>query len=204
MNIGLIKKYKTEFDHLLNGGKLLFCNIHEKKWINLTDRHWSAGLSTTMIVINDEYVEFRKALAEGKTIEFKHPQCGFADWQIVTEDHIFQSIVCGREYRIKQEQFKVGDFVKLNNDIAIVSKIIDGLIDHLTYKGNFYLPKQNDTITKWKPQAGEICWFTDDKHKQSILGTFEKMEGSSFKNKYWGAWRYCEPFLNSKPSWFNN
>lgn len=67
MNKELILKYKTEFDHWLNGGKLR----HKAygKW-EQTNNIWSCRTADiAAVVIDDEYVEFRKALAEGKTIQ---------------------------------------------------------------------------------------------------------------------------------------
>ena len=102
MNKTLILQYKVEFDCWLNGGKLLYKNKDLDVWFGIGEAVW--GLSTSdvrTIIINDEYVEFRKALAEVKTVEFKHPQVNFNDWEIVTSDHIFQSVIPGREYRIR-------------------------------------------------------------------------------------------------------
>ena len=67
MNKELILKYKTEFDHWLNGGKLR----HKAygKW-EQTNNIWSCRTADiAAVVIDDQYVEFRKALAEGKTIQ---------------------------------------------------------------------------------------------------------------------------------------
>ena len=60
MNKELIKKYKKEFDHwLLDGGELIY--HYAVGWEPITG--W--GLPTeTIIVINDEYVEFRKKICE--------------------------------------------------------------------------------------------------------------------------------------------
>ena len=77
MNRELIKKYKKEFDYWLdNPNDLLFkSNIDkESKWRKLyadgDDWTWTDH-NKIQIVINDNYVEFRKALAEGKTIQTK-------------------------------------------------------------------------------------------------------------------------------------
>ena len=102
MNKELIKKYKTEFDHWLNGGKLL-AKPNIKGWINYYGEDIWTHSAETLIVIDDEYSMFRKALIEGKIVEFKHPQVGDDEWEIVTPEHLFQSVVPGREYRIKPE-----------------------------------------------------------------------------------------------------
>lgn len=67
MNKELILKYKTEFDHWLNGGKLR----HKAygKW-EQTNNIWSCRTADiAAVVIDDQYVEFRKALAEGKVVQ---------------------------------------------------------------------------------------------------------------------------------------
>lgn len=73
MNKALVKKYKKEFDHWLNDGTLLMANKNIKSWITLTNNTWDVEenfINDLLIVINDEYAEFRKALAEGKTVEY--------------------------------------------------------------------------------------------------------------------------------------
>ena len=68
MNKELIKKYKAEFDHWLNGGELLYAYIDGTfswKNMNAIDKN----ISKVLIVINDEYATYRKALAEGKIVE---------------------------------------------------------------------------------------------------------------------------------------
>ena len=69
MNKELIKKYKAEFDHWLNGGKLLIRNNDENIWINMTEAHWDMNHETVSIIINDEFSELRKALCDGETID---------------------------------------------------------------------------------------------------------------------------------------
>jgi len=70
MNINLIKKYKKEFDHWLDGGKLLYRNSPDNgidsTWHNAdTNKDIFTDKYRIEIVIDDEYVEFRKALVEG-------------------------------------------------------------------------------------------------------------------------------------------
>lgn len=80
MNKELIKKYKMAFEHWLNGGELLYSYIDDKLlWKNIDEidknvypiyrRNPFQISEYHIIIINDEYVEFRKALAEGKTVE---------------------------------------------------------------------------------------------------------------------------------------
>ena len=69
MNKELILKYKTEFDHWLNGGELLIRNKDEDIWITMTEVHWDMNYKTVSIIINDEFSDLRKALCSDKTID---------------------------------------------------------------------------------------------------------------------------------------
>ncbi len=77
MNKELIKKYKKEFDYWLdNPDNLLFYDEHHNGWYNLhCDYQWNCTLEEIKefgkygYVINDSYSIYRKALAEGKTIQ---------------------------------------------------------------------------------------------------------------------------------------
>ena len=84
MNKELIKKYKVEFDYWINGG-----NIQAYYKLDNTPKWWtdkesldyygddnfnnvienSLDTDDVLVVIDDEYIEFRRALAEGKTIQ---------------------------------------------------------------------------------------------------------------------------------------
>ena len=73
------RRNKKEFDYWLdNKNGLLFYDEHHNGWYNLHDDYqWNCTIEEVEefgkygYVINDEYVEFRKALAEGKIIQTK-------------------------------------------------------------------------------------------------------------------------------------
>lgn len=105
MNKELILKYKTEFDHWLNGGKLR----HKAygKW-EQTNNIWSCRTADiAAVVIDDQYVEFRKALAEGKTIQIAglnpiaHPTI-YKNSYVDMEGGLFDKAI--ELYRIKSEE----------------------------------------------------------------------------------------------------
>lgn len=105
MNKELILKYKTEFDHWLNGGKLR----HKAygKW-EQTNNIWSCRTADiAAVVIDDQYVEFRKALAEGKTIQIAglnptaHPTIYKKYSYVDMEGGLFDKAI--ELYRIKEE-----------------------------------------------------------------------------------------------------
>ena len=105
MNKDVIKKYKAEFEWWLNGGEVLMRD-NNNCWFN-SNPNWSEDMDKWTYIINDEYVEFRKALAEGKTVEM-HGEVTF-QWVKMSSDN-FE--LAPSEYRIKpDEPFKVGDYV---------------------------------------------------------------------------------------------
>ena len=73
MNKQLINKYKPEFDHWLNGGKLQ-ANFVYDQWVEAPKDIFSYNMVNFVLVIDDEYIEFRRALAEGKTIQLNEAE----------------------------------------------------------------------------------------------------------------------------------
>ena len=101
MNKELIKKYKAEFDHWLNGGELLSKHPDEINWYLVTVVLWNCP--KMQYIINDEYVEFRQALAEGKTVEvaIDHNDIDGYIWKSVEDDEFHHFNI--DEIRIKPE-----------------------------------------------------------------------------------------------------
>lgn len=126
MNKDVIKKFKAEFEHGLNGGSLLIeqyetekdCRnsnafIHDKgNWFILNFNHYQWDYDY-IIVINDEYVELRKALAEGKTIQVLDKYIAKGNNGSYFVKGIADNFNYPVEaYRIKpDEPFKVGSYV---------------------------------------------------------------------------------------------
>ena len=116
MNKELINKYKSEFDHWLNGGKLLCYTEVDGPYYEVTDEKWDF-IYDIGFIINDEFVEFRKALAKGKTIQLNEAE-KFADsnrgWVDLSCKSLGESINLFpvNYYRIKPDEpkFKVGGF----------------------------------------------------------------------------------------------
>src|SRR5574344_1311132 len=101
MNKELIKTYFKEFEHWLNDGKLL----HKDEFGNWENTRDIWDLRTERIkavVINDEYVEFRKALAEGKIVEYLNYK---KEWKSLKDDLRLESFFL-KELRIKPERHK--------------------------------------------------------------------------------------------------
>ena len=216
MNKELIKKYKAEFDHWLNGGELLYAYIDDTfswKNMNAIDKNIYPVYTRNpfqiseyhIIIINDEYVEFRKALAEGKTIQM---YCKYDDvppfWDDMTE--VIKSIgfvMTKDNYRIKPEEpkFKVGDWVRDLRDNRVFQ------INSVNF--NLKLSTKNTVYVHWQPKKGEWCWFSN-KNGIPTIGQFLSIEtdgnrkySATFPNTphpFITYYDYCEPFLGHLPT----
>jgi len=168
MNKELIKKYKAEFDYWLNGGKLLFQYLSnstdtpiEDYWIEDNTPFMSNTLDV-VIVINDEYVEFRKALAEGKTVQYTDSNGETKSLDAWDNICWKQFKGCVNNYRIKPDEpkFKVGDWITYEDDYG---QIIAVRSDR--YETQWTKRKSCDWIdrncyTLWTPTEGELaCWY---------------------------------------------
>jgi len=112
MNKELVKKYKNEFDHWLNGGELLFYFRFDDTWLRVSDVYkWSTKLDDLLLIINDKYVEERKAQALGKQLQVSY------DGGISWFDKSTRKIQWNNRQlvRVKPEKskFKVGDWVSV-------------------------------------------------------------------------------------------
>lgn len=67
MNKDLIIKYQEEFQHWLNDGKLL--SYTNNQWFEVSPSwDWNSEDNTQLVVV-DDFIELRKALIEGKTVQ---------------------------------------------------------------------------------------------------------------------------------------
>ena len=203
MNKELIKKYKNEFNHWLNNKSLLMANKNTKSWITLTDNTWNIEenfVNDLLIVIKDDFVEFRKALAEGKTIQFNNAGI----WKDI------KFIVIGPDetpsnYRIKHElPFKAGDWVR--DTRPGIKRPIVQLQPNCIALTNY--DENGKHYEKWTPEPGEWCWFFNKDRIPTIsqFVEFHKDINKYFatypnKQKSFGAYyAHCEPFVGELPS----
>ena len=218
MNKELIKKYKAEFDHWLNGGAIqaFYKQDNEPKWWTDDDSIYcdnfshiiskSLGLDDVIIVIDDEYIEFRKALVEGKAIECLNWD---DNWQDLIENNIkFENIDLSR-LRIKPEEpkFKECDWVIHNGEYKKVTKVIDGCIDSLDNQPAVI--SKFDVLELWKPKNNEYFWYKNDLVKFDETQTNAGLLLQSVRGcSYYGCSYYpsenfedfCEPFIGQLPS----
>ena len=209
MNKKLIKDNKEAFDYWLNGGELLIRNNDENIWINMTEVHWDMNHETVSIIINDEYSHLRKALCDGKTIQIwevieQHVSdsskdiYGWKDFKSFKPHSPFGGEIHNYRIKPKESEFKVGDFVR-NESISLVKQYSLSDLEYDKTATNI-----NNWI-KWKPSHKELCYFTHDTNTKTsaILREFREISKDGFYVDCFGArFIYCEPFLNSKPSWF--
>jgi len=232
MNKELIKQFNKEFNHWLNGGSLLHKNIlNTYAWLDSDiDRIWRNGASfpsshyQPVIIINDDYVELRKALTEGKTIQIN---CMKDDakpyWQDddeVMETHEFEFDV--NSYRIKpnKPEFKVGDWVTRKsfgckifesfgdapsencNMIRSIDK--NGNYEISAHVGGMYTTYKAEHLKLWKPKMGEWCWVYNAK---GVIPQLKQYTGEP--NIYYAGinnaddtitWKFCEPFFGVLPT----
>ena len=195
MNKELIKKYKTEFDHWLNGGKVISKYTLIPTWSNCQSEDiWripDKNISKVLIVINDEYATYRKALAEGKVVEVAtdyNDVDGYI-WKSM-EDKEFHYFSID-EIRIKPEepQFKAGNWV-VHPDAKAPWKLSQNSINHL----------DNSKLELWQPQLGERWWFWDSGNFPELRQFKRILISNKYESYQTFTYDYCEPFLGKLPT----
>ena len=203
MNKELIKKYKKEFNHWLNGGKILG-KFKGANWEDFTSFSWNPyGSEELVIKINDEYAEFRKAHAEGKTIQVNLIYTDDVCWVDMPDGLNFQ--YTPNNYRIKPDEpkFRVGDWVQ-HPEANSPWKLTQASIANL----------DNSKLRLWKPEEFEWCWFWNNDGRPPILGMFvqelgERYARTTTRDKpievikdrdYQSWWNHCEPYIGQLPT----
>lgn len=217
MNKELIKKYKKEFDHWLNGGEVLY--FYWEDWYSSTCNpemvfnHISPD-DVKYYVINDEFVEFRKALAEGKTIQYNFGNHGINkkdfpnEWKDLDQSiRILADRACLEDYRIKPEEpkFKVGDWV-VDIHSTTKARVLEVFGNQIRVKFCYpdaIITTDSSDFIHWVPKKGDWCWFWNETLKTPMLLQFErfcstglyKYDANNGRN-----YQYCEPFLGELPT----
>ena len=177
MNKQLIITYFEEFKHWLNGGKILYAlyDLDDKNysaWYELHhDCKWDHNNAYRFkFIINDEYVEFRKAMAEGKTIQYYVD--GFVGWQDVKS--LNQSCMHPTSFRIKPEEpkFKVGDWlIEIHGGgyAKVLEVIKKDLLRVNLYDSNAIITTESTDFILWQPKPGELVILKDKNCIISII-----------------------------------
>ena len=201
MNKELIKTYSKEFNHWINGGKLL-AKHDNKGWINYYGEDIWTHSAETLIVIDDEYSMFRKALIEGESIEVL--QSNTERW--VNIGTIIESIK-PELYRIKPNKqespkFEVGDWVRDLRDNRIFQINSENF--------NLNLSITNGVYVHWQPKPGEWCWFHNGISSSLVFAMFynsnsfgywiDEDECDIITSSEFYTYKYCEPFTGNLPT----
>ena len=168
-------------------------NLDKGVWLKDIDSGWL--LITTLpsfdinniYVQNDEYTEYRKALADRKIIQYcSNLTQGQVDLHSIYSTGVFQS-QC--KYRIKPSEldFKIGDWVIYEDSSILQIESIEILVhkignDVIFQNKGLKLPLKY--AKKWKPQKDEWCVFWNEYNESYNIAKFEeKTEFSQYSTK---------------------
>ena len=217
--IDTVKKYKKEWEYLINGGELVVKCFSElafpqfKRWL-ITNKDELDSFTSKfgeVYIINDKYVEFRKALAEGKTIESNFSIMGFGcpdKWVDMSNKFGCKFEHSPKCYRIKahEPKFKVGDWVTFKDKVLMKDfpKVLE--IDNIINEDNIVLKgvvghNQEDELDKWEPKLGEICIFWDNNHtNEAIITRYSHFHKHHYPmNMPNSCYQNCMPFTGELP-----
>jgi len=146
-------------------------------------------------VQNDKYAEFRKALVDGKELQYTEDDGKTWSTHYRKLDTWFNT----KNIRIKPEEpeFKVGDWVQRKGySIIIQINAIDATYVHSSTSEHYRI----DNVELWKPKYTELCVFWDNNCNEYYIGRygalcFKETFGDEFDNHY----RY----LQQKGDWDN-
>ena len=226
MNKQLIITYFEEFKHWLNGGEVLF--FYWEDWYSSTYNpemvfnHISPD-DVKYYVINDKFVEIRKALAEGKTVQYNFGNYGinrkdFPDsWKDLDQSiGILADRACSENYRIKPEEpkFKVGDWV-VEIHSTTKAQVLELFGNQIRVKFCYpdaIITTDSSDFSLWQPKKGDWCWFLN-KDRIPTISQFLSIEtdgnrkySATFPNTphpMIGYYNYCEPFIGNLPTLSN-
>ena len=216
-----ILNYEKEFLAWCKGESILLgapASMHEKPlvWREVRDFNDWKPLDT-VYVLNDSYSTYRKALAEGKSIQML---CRYDKMEPIWDDmtEVIKSIgfVDVKEnYRIKPEEpkFKVGDWVvEIHSTTkAQVLELFDNQIRVKFCYPDAIITTDSSDFIPWVPKKGEYCWFWNKGATLTVLKLLEIVDDGDRKyfaampnipHSLGGYYQYCEPFLGKLPTKF--
>ncbi len=156
-------KHKEVIDWWAKSDSLVWCRDEHLDWYELDKPLWDVAKN---YVINDQFVEFRKALVDGKVVE---QQCKYVlyNYEPIKGDfdHNFN-------YRIKPDKpkFRVGDWIQHPDNYVFQAE------EH-------FIPDCDGTEEHklWEPTQGEWCVF---KHNTEVY-VIEKWVDYKFPLAIW-------------------
>lgn len=214
MNKELINKYKDAFDHYLQEGSICFKtdiwftynpSSHVDPFVlNRQD-------TVRSVVINDDYVEFRKALAEGKTVQANKSYGAHAAnpdlWEGITEK-VMKCYNTGF-LRIKPDEPKlqVGDWVVMGRN----SNKLQWTEEDSKVVARQGVARQGE-VTLWEPKKDDWCWFWNEVMLKPEFARLYKIIPEDKAQPYRAyvdsriagddtfKYEHCEPFSGTLPT----
>jgi len=159
-----------------------FCEYPEKgvwikdyntqDWLLSKNPEFSIDLT---YVQNDDYTEFRKALVDGKVLQWFNENLNI--WVDYKEEDAKFFLMCKDKYRIKPDEleYKIGDWVVIpeSTQPSYITQFSDKIKE-------IYSDLLND-IKLWTPRKDEWCVFWNDKHMHYTLGQYSHIQhGNDF------------------------
>ena len=203
-----IIKYEKEFLAWCKDESVLLgapASMHDKTliWREVRDFNDWKPLDT-VYVLNDSYSDYRKALAEGKSIEFYElvdedefdstkDVYKWLEWRSATPSSAFTKTL---NYRIKPEEpkFKVGDWVRdkkrKHKPFMVTSSDLE------TDSPNYV----KIDCELWQPQPGEWCWYS--KWDKIVCVEFYLCKYTLDMNEVEPEYKHkYEPFIGQLPTY---
>ena len=219
-----ILNYEKEFLAWCKGKSILLgapASMHEKPlvWREVRDFNDWKPLDT-VYVLNDSYSTYRKALAEGKTVQYNFGNHGISKkdfpnkWKDLDQSiGILADRACPENYRIKPEEpkFKVGDWV-VEIHSTTKAQVLELFGNQIRVKFCYpdaIITTDSSDFIPWVPKKGDWCWFWNKGTTITILELLETVEDGNRKyfaampnipHSLGGYYQYCEPFLGTLPT----
>ena len=109
------------------------------------------------------------------------------------------------KYKPDEPKFKVGDFVRYAYSTPARALEINNINGNRYYFTNSEMSCLKHELEPWTPVKDEWCWFYDKaSNKYSHLAKFNEMWKNKFRSTTDTPWQFCEPFLNSLPSYLKD
>lgn len=184
-----VSNFPEEIAHWLGEGNLWSGRHHPS-----TGWHWSKHdfhhkgdaidwtTSKKYLVIDDEYVEFRKASAEGKILQanqsYDELEGQAPRWEAISPSEMTEYCVDFLRIKPEEPKFKEGDWVTQANSDPFQ------FVDNTCYLG----------LAHWRPTEGEWVVYTATRYKQEFLVAKKTPQMSE---------AHCQPFIGTLPKGFN-
>ena len=114
------------------------------------------------------------------------------------------------KYKADKPKFKVGDFVRYVHSTPAKALEINNINGNRYYFTNSEMSCLEYELELWTPVKGEWCWFWDKctPHRPTLRQYDIFPEGYSEENMFHDSeqnpFDFCEPFLNSRPSYLKD